>query len=239
MLNEIPNDIKLTIYDYDGTLRSLSFEGVYQGYQAIVRKILGKNPEDFWADIKEFKEWFNPFWPDNLKRLGLDFSEEVDDVFRERYAEYTYIFSWVEGVLKVVSKNNQMAICSTAPSKKIRQELGKLAPLFSLIIGANDVKNIKPDPEGINIILEKTGCPPENAIIIGDSECDIMAGKAAGIKTSVVTWGLGWRYGKQKEILALKPDYIFSSAKYLIFIREPEPVLVEEEDQPVLVQEER
>jgi len=222
-------DIELLILDYDGTLRSLSFEGVFQGYRAIVRRIMRKNPEDFWADIVEFREWFNPFWPENLRRLGIGFSEEVDDVFREQYAKYTYIFSWVEGILKVISKNNQLAICSTAPSKKIRQELGKLAPLFYLIVGANDVKNIKPDPEGIHIILKQTGVSPKNAIIIGDSECDIEAGKAAGVKTGIVNWGLAWNYGKQKEILALQPDYIFTSAKHLIPSFEEKPVLIEEE----------
>jgi pyrophosphatase PpaX len=205
--------IKLLIFDYDGTIRTLSFEGVYQGYQAIVRQIMEKNPEDFWADINEFREWFNPFWPENLRRLNVDFGEEVDDVFREQYAKYTCIFSWAEEVLRFISKNNQLAICSTAPSKKIREELGKLAPLFSLIVGANDVKNIKPDPEGIHIILKYFGVSPEKAIIIGDSECDIEAGKAAGVKTGIVNWGLAWNYGKQKEILALQPDYIFSSAK--------------------------
>ena len=227
----------LYIFDYDGVLRSLSFEGVYQGYRAIVRQILEKNPEDFWADIEEFKEWFDVFWPNNLKRLGIGFNEKLDDIFREQYARHTHIFPWADAILKVISRNNQLSICSTAPSSKIRQEMGKLAEFFSLIVGANDVKNIKPDPEGIHIILEQTGCPPENAIIIGDAETDILAGKAAGIQTGAVNWGLSyWRDDEWEKIITLKPDYIFSCARDLIFVKRY--ASIKEDDQLVLADEE-
>lgn len=204
----------LYIFDYDGTLRSVSIEGIYEAYRAIIREFIKKNPEDFFADIDEFKKWYGPV-ADSIRRIGANPEtdmREIDKIFRREYSKFTEIFPWVGVVLKIISKKNLLAVCSTASSSLIKKELGKTADLFFMIIGWDSVKKVKPDPEGIYHILKRSNQLPENAIIIGDTESDILAGKSAGVKTAAVTWGLC----EKEKLIRCSPDYILSSPKELI-----------------------
>ena len=59
-------------------------------------------------------------------------------------------------------------------------------PISVGFIGVNDVKHSKPDPEMLVLAMEKLGTKPENSVIVGDSEYDILAGKAAKVMTVAV-----------------------------------------------------
>ncbi|HEX3028243.1 MAG TPA: HAD-IA family hydrolase, partial [Clostridia bacterium] len=62
---------------------------------------------------------------------------------------------------------------------------------FDIIIGPESVERSKPDPEGLRKVLKEFGEMAENAIMIGDSEYDIQAGKSTEIHTCGVTYGIG------------------------------------------------
>ncbi|SIO52795.1 phosphoglycolate phosphatase [Rhodovulum sp. ES.010] len=47
----------------------------------------------------------------------------------------------------------------------------------------------KPHPAMVLAALAETGVPPENAVMIGDTEYDIEMGRAAGVRTLGVGWG--------------------------------------------------
>ena len=68
-----------------------------------------------------------------------------------------------------------------------------LSPYISFILGADDVKNGKPDPEPVEKTLEKFEMQPHEAIVIGDTAFDIHMGRNAGTKTCGVTYGNGSR----------------------------------------------
>ena len=57
---------------------------------------------------------------------------------------------------------------------------------FDLIIGAEKMKNAKPDPDGVEQALKLLN--KEDAILIGDTIIDIETGKNASIDTIGVTW---------------------------------------------------
>lgn len=63
--------------------------------------------------------------------------------------------------------------------------------LISLVIGAEDVSEGKPNPEAVNTTLEKLGMKPEEALVVGDTSFDIDMGRNAGAKTCGVTYGNG------------------------------------------------
>ncbi len=85
---------------------------------------------------------------------------------------------------------------------------------FLFVVGGDDVQLLKPNPEGIRMILEKTGSRAHESIMIGDMPEDIMAGKSARTLTGVVKWGLGdW-----KELLAAGSDYAFEKPTDLLWI---------------------
>ncbi|MBR5835132.1 MAG: HAD family hydrolase [Bacteroidales bacterium] len=64
---------------------------------------------------------------------------------------------------------------------------------ISLVLGANDVKEGKPNPEAVNLTLDKYGFKPEDAIVVGDTVFDVKMGINAGTRTCGVTYGNGSR----------------------------------------------
>ena len=60
--------------------------------------------------------------------------------------------------------------------------------LFDAIITGDDVVRPKPDPEGVLKILSQLNTEKNEALFIGDSDADILAGMEAGIVTVSVQW---------------------------------------------------
>ena len=82
---------------------------------------------------------------------------------------------------------------------------------FKEIMGGDDQKCAKPAACPLNNVLTDLSTPRERAIMIGDMDLDIMAGKAAGVYTCGVLYGIG----KREEIAAAKPDYIIEDISEL------------------------
>jgi phosphoglycolate phosphatase len=68
-----------------------------------------------------------------------------------------------------------------------------LASTITYILGANDVKEGKPNPEAVLKTLAAHGIPADEAIVVGDTVFDIDMGRNAGVKTCGVTYGNGSR----------------------------------------------
>ncbi len=73
-------------------------------------------------------------------------------------------------------------------SKRILDEL-ELSNFFDIIWGSDSVREKKPSPVPILDLLTKFNVAKDEAVIIGDSNYDIEAGKAAGIKIIGVAYG--------------------------------------------------
>jgi len=65
----------------------------------------------------------------------------------------------------------------------------RLARYMDTIVGCDGSTRHKPDPEPVQIALTRLGCPPGEAVFVGDSVHDIIAGNAAGVRTLAATWG--------------------------------------------------
>ena len=65
---------------------------------------------------------------------------------------------------------------------------------FDAIMHADLMQNVKPHPEGILKLCENLGVEPSRSVMVGDTEADVGAGKAAGCAfTIAVTHGIGTR----------------------------------------------
>lgn len=73
-----------------------------------------------------------------------------------------------------------------------------LSSTITYILGANDVKEGKPNPEAVLKTLEAHNIPAEEAIVVGDTIFDIEMGRNAGTKTCGVTYGNGSRESMSK-----------------------------------------
>lgn len=63
--------------------------------------------------------------------------------------------------------------------------LGELADDLALV-GREDVRRLKPDPEGVLAVLAGYGARPEQAVLVGDTFHDVQAAHAAGVRSVVV-----------------------------------------------------
>jgi len=78
-----------------------------------------------------------------------------------------------------------------------------LARFMDTVVGCDSSTRHKPDPEPVQIALHRLDCAPENAVFVGDSVHDILAGNAAGVTTLAATWGAF----KKADLEPGKPDF--------------------------------
>jgi pyrophosphatase PpaX len=64
-----------------------------------------------------------------------------------------------------------------------------LKDAFPLVISLDDVKQPKPNPEGIQLALKHFKVEANKTLYVGDTTYDYFAGTAAGTDTALVTWG--------------------------------------------------
>lgn len=119
-------------------------------------------------------------------------------------------------VMETLEELKKRGIVLTIASSRSRSSLVEyverlgLSSLISLVVGADDVCNGKPDPEAVIMTLGKFGFIPEEAIVVGDTEYDIRMGINAGTKTCAVTYGNG-----TKESLA-EADWLIDDFSSLL-----------------------
>lgn len=61
--------------------------------------------------------------------------------------------------------------------------------LFETVVGGDETERHKPDPEPLQLALERLGARAEDAAYVGDSPFDMQAAKAAGLYAIGVSWG--------------------------------------------------
>jgi phosphoglycolate phosphatase len=123
--------------------------------------------------------------------------------YREHKLDNTYVYDGVKEALAAIQKSRntasagetlplKMAVLSNkpvGPTRAIVEALG-LGPYFFQVYGGNSFHTKKPDPAGVQILLEEAGAEPEETIIIGDSDIDVLTARNAGIYSIGVTYGL-------------------------------------------------
>jgi phosphoglycolate phosphatase len=91
-----------------------------------------------------------------------------------------------------------------------------LARYFSVILGGDSVARKKPDPLPMLAACDALGVAPNEAVAIGDSENDALAGRAAGMATLTVPYG----YNHGKAIQTINSDGIVATlleaARFLV-----------------------
>jgi phosphoglycolate phosphatase len=80
----------------------------------------------------------------------------------------------------------------------------EIAQYFSCIVGGDTVAERKPDPAPVVEAIRQLGGSAEHAVMIGDSENDVNAGRRAGTRTCAV--GYGFRTSDQLRKTA--PDVL-------------------------------
>jgi phosphoglycolate phosphatase len=117
--------------------------------------------------------------------------------YREHKLDNTYVYEGVKEALDAIQKSRdgqalKMAVLSNkpvGPSRAIVEALG-LGPYFFQVYGGNSFHTKKPDPTGVQALLEEAGTVTEETVIIGDSDIDVLTARNSGIYSVGVTYGL-------------------------------------------------
>lgn len=86
-----------------------------------------------------------------------------------------------------------MAVLTNKPvrmSVRILEGIG-LAKYFRAIYGGNSFETKKPDPFGARTILRELAVEPTEALMVGDSEVDVLTARNAGLRAAAVNYGFG------------------------------------------------
>lgn len=141
------------------------------------------------------------------------------DYYGAHLLDHTLPYPGVEEVLRHFFATRPLAVITNKPeafSRTILEGLG-LAGYFREILGYDSVERKKPHPEGILQVLQGWGVEPTRAVMVGDSDHDILAGKAAGTVTVAVAYG----FKPPEELASLGPDYLIHDIRELIALVTP------------------
>jgi len=196
-----PRCVRLLVFDLDGTLIDSRLDLIHSvnamlrhigrpeldgdiiasyvgdGAPALVRRALGDTDTDDEALFRAAMEYF----------LGY---------YRVHKLDHTTVYEGIPEVLaRLADSSNgpprQMAVLSNKPvnpSRLIVQALG-LGDFFVRVYGGNSFTTKKPDPLGVQTILQETGVAANESLMIGDSSVDVLTGRNAGLWTCGVTYG--------------------------------------------------
>jgi 2-phosphoglycolate phosphatase len=156
-----------------------------------------------------------------IKSLGTHDNELVEKglvLFREHYMKNcvnkTKLRAGVDKLLSYLDeKGIVMAVLSNKFSFFSSEILKKLGAdiYFRLIIGPDIISDPKPHPAGIEYILNELGVLKEQALLIGDSESDVICARNAGIKACGVLGG----FGDETKLIDSGPDFILDDMQML------------------------
>jgi phosphoglycolate phosphatase len=136
------------------------------------------------------------------------------DYYRAHKLDSTYAY---EGVLEALAalkdlhdQPRTMAVLTNKPvrpAQDICAALG-LAPYFLHIYGGNSFPTKKPDPGGLQSLMAEAGAAPEETVLIGDSQVDVLTARNGG------AWAIGCTFGLAPESLAfMQPDILVDSPR--------------------------
>ena len=199
------NRFRAVIFDWDGTLAD-SAERSYLCYE----RLFGGYGIHF--DRARYRETYSPDWYRTYERVGLP-----PERWGEADARWLELFSvgateLLPGARDTVERLRQsgivQALVTSGSRDRIERELGRLnlAPFFAVVVCSEDVRQKKPDPEGMRLALERLGVAAPRAAYVGDSPEDVAMARGAG----VFSVGIPGGFPNREELIASRPDVLAS-----------------------------
>ena len=174
------------LFDFDYTLADSSrgivicFRNVLErhGHTGIsdeaIKRTIGKTLEDSFSILSGITT------PETLAEYKKEYVKEADTYMTVN----TFFFPETVTVLKILkSQGAQIGIISTKFRFRIREMVDQHFPkdFFDIIIGGEDVKQAKPDPQGIKKALRRLHRRKSETLYIGDSTVDAETAQAAKV----------------------------------------------------------
>lgn len=201
--------IRDIIWDFDGTLFN-----TYPGTVNSFRKTLKDNGiDESNENILNYMKISESYALTYFKELyGLDdnFIEKYTSYKKDMKPEMIQPFPFAADVCRKVidlGGRNYIITHRGESTLKILRYYGMMCYFTEIITKQYGFKR-KPDPEAFIYLIEKYQINKRTALVIGDRECEVLGGKAAGIRTCL--------YDTNNVSLTEVPDYNIDSLKNLV-----------------------
>ncbi|WP_177184352.1 HAD family hydrolase [Psychrobacillus sp. OK032] len=203
--------MKAIIFDFDGTLAN-TLPICFYAFQHVFKVFDNKD-----LTSKEIKEMFGPsetgIIRNNLSNIN---KEDAIEYYYEKYSElHNDLVESNPEILDLLKSLKEKDIKIGIFTGKAKRSLDislkalNMVGMFDVIITGDDVINPKPDPEGLLKALSIIEVKNSEAIYIGDSDADIVA----GVKANVFTIGVQWLPEYQTSTFSEEPNLIIKSVK--------------------------
>ena len=218
-------DKQLLIFDFDGTLID-SVPDLADATNAMLTT-LGKTP----CPLNSIRNWVGngsrmlveralvgkiEVLEGELTKESVDYAEQVFfDAYKNISGSKTVAYPEVDrGLRKLQAAGYELALVTNKPIRfvpKILQSFG-WQDIFSEVLGGDSLSSKKPDPAPLLHVCEALNVTPEQAVMIGDSRNDILAGQNANMDTLALSYG--YNYGQ--DIRELNPTAAFDDFSALV-----------------------
>ncbi len=190
--------IEAVLFDLDGTLidsapgvawslnKALEAEGRSTLCVERVKELVGKGAVHLVADaLKDTGGMDSDVQRDRVKDAFLQ-------IYSENPVQDTIVFPGVMDVLENLRRTGMpLALCTNKPRKTTMPVLDTFAmtAFFPTIVCGDDVPHSKPDGRHLHDTLAAMGMAGKTAIMVGDSENDILAAHDAKMASICVSFG--------------------------------------------------
>ncbi|HEX8363634.1 MAG TPA: HAD family hydrolase [Longimicrobium sp.] len=134
--------------------------------------------------------------------------ERRGEIFRERYLPTLKPFPRARELLERFRADGMALVVATSASKDDMGKLLEKAGIKDLIeekTSQSDVDASKPDPDVVEAAVEKAGCKPAEAVMLGDTPYDVEASRRAGVPCVALRCG-GWSDEDLADAVAIYDD---------------------------------
>ena len=118
--------------------------------------------------------------------------EEFLQNYERRMLDNTLVFDGVIELIAALQARGLLWGVVTNKSSRFTDPLTRAMPLFAnarAVVSGDTTPHSKPHPAPLFEAATRLGLPPEACIYVGDDERDIVAGRAAGMKTVAALYG--------------------------------------------------
>jgi phosphoglycolate phosphatase len=209
--------IKAVILDFDGTLAVLNMD-----FSAMKERILVL-VEEYGIARESVTEKYILETIDEVTSLLLKRGRSLAEEFRQRAqkmlmkkeleaATESRLLPGVEAMLmQLRDAGVKVGIVTRNCDSAVRRISPHIEFLCHAFLPRDSVQKVKPDPYHLLTLLDRLEVSAEDAIMVGDTTMDILAGKRIGMRTVGVLTG---RTSRQ-ELLESGADYVLESASQL------------------------
>ena len=189
-------DIKLLIFDLDGTLLN-TLEDLADSTNFVLSKLNYQTRTQ--EEIKSFvgngvAKLIERAIPDGKTNPNFEICLEI---FKEHYSINKYNktapYKDINNLLIELKKENyKIAVVSNKFDLAVKELCEKYFPdLIDIAIGENEANGIKkkPAPDTVNLVLKTLNISSKQAIYVGDSDIDVITAKNSNMPCISVTWG--------------------------------------------------